>query len=118
MVLRNFPRIFKLFHRIVESYQPSAIVVQCGADGLNGDPVGECNLTLETFGVCLREILGNDLPTLVLGGGGYSFTNAARLWTYLTSVITGKDVPDEIPADSEVSFLNYKIIIIYKELYF
>ena len=26
------------------------------------------------------------LPTLLLGGGGYEATSAARLWTYLTSL--------------------------------
>lgn len=29
--------------------------------------------------------------------GGYNLANAARLWTYLTSIILGKPISNEIP---------------------
>lgn len=35
--------------------------------------------------------------------GGYNFANTARLWTYLTSVIAGVTLDNDIPDDSEVS---------------
>lgn len=44
-------------------------MVQCGADGLNGDPIGKTNLVLETFESCIKHILACNLPTLFLGGG-------------------------------------------------
>lgn len=58
-----------LFCRLVAAFSPEVLVVQCGADALNGDPVGQCNLTLETFGDTIRDILSHNLPTLFLGGG-------------------------------------------------
>ncbi|XP_054263123.1 histone deacetylase 8-like isoform X2 [Macrosteles quadrilineatus] len=78
-------------------YCPDAVVVQCGADGLTGDPVGNWNLTPVGLGHCLSTVLSWKLPTLVLGGGGYNKANTARCWTYLTSVICNKKLPDEIP---------------------
>lgn len=50
-------------------YQPQAIVCQCGADGLAGDPMGAFNLTEVSYSDCLHHILDLKLPTLVLGGG-------------------------------------------------
>lgn len=49
---------------------PDVVVVQCGADSLSGDPIGTFNLTLEGVGACLEHVIGWDLPTLLLGGGG------------------------------------------------
>lgn len=67
-----FSEIYKLvniYFRVLKSFKPKAFVVQCGADGINGDPVGQCNLTLKGFGSCIKTILDCDLPTLFLGGG-------------------------------------------------
>ena len=33
--------------KVMETYQPSAIVLQCGADSLTGDRLGCFNLTLK-----------------------------------------------------------------------
>lgn len=44
-------------------------MVQCGADGLKGDPIGKTNLTLQTFEHCVKEVLKCNLPTMFLGGG-------------------------------------------------
>ena len=35
--------------KVMETYQPSAIVLQCGADSLTGDRLGCFNLTLKGF---------------------------------------------------------------------
>lgn len=43
--------------------------MQCGGDVLMGDPIGQCNVTLETMGECIKEILKSKIPTLFLGGG-------------------------------------------------
>ncbi|VEN41453.1 unnamed protein product [Callosobruchus maculatus] len=98
----NYTKVFKeVFKCVLASFPAKAIVVQCGADGLNGDPIGRCNLTLETYGDCVKEILKCDLPTLFLGGGGYNFANASRLWTYLTAVIANIHLDNDIPDESE-----------------
>ena len=46
----------------------------------------EWNLPLASFGFALERVLSWNERTLLLGGGGYHNANAARAWTYLTSV--------------------------------
>lgn len=89
----------------MEVFQPLAIVVQCGADGLKGDPLGQSNLTQTSFGSCVKQILKENIPTLFLGGGGYNFANTARLWTYLVSVIVDENIPNDISDESDVCSL-------------
>ena len=44
----SFESIFiPILTKVMESYQPSAIVLQCGADSLSGDRLGCFNLTLK-----------------------------------------------------------------------
>ncbi|CAH1959140.1 unnamed protein product [Acanthoscelides obtectus] len=98
----NYIRVFKeVFNCVSTSFPANAIVVQCGADGLNGDPIGHCNLTLETYSECVREILKCNVPKLFLGGGGYNFANTSRLWTYLSAVIANIHLDNDIPDESE-----------------
>lgn len=56
----------------MESYRPSAVVLQCGADSLTGDRLGCFNLTVKGHGRCLEFLKKYDVPILMLGGGGYT----------------------------------------------
>lgn len=87
----------KISNEIVKYFQPNAVVIQCGADGLTGDELGGFNLTLNTFGFCLKQVLNWKKPTLILGGGGYRAANVARCWTYLTSIALGRTLSNNIP---------------------
>jgi len=79
-----------LFTSVMEaakaSFSPEAVVFQCGADALAGDPTRAFNLSSECYAACLRLVLRWSLPTLVLGGGGYNHCNTAKCWTLLTAV--------------------------------
>ena len=82
-----------LFRDIVQAchdtYRPSAIVIQCGADSLGGDRLGCFNLNIKAHGACVAFAKSLNLPLLVLGGGGYTARNVARLWAYETAVCIG-----------------------------
>ncbi|KAK9370627.1 hypothetical protein V1509DRAFT_656893 [Lipomyces kononenkoae] len=62
-----------------ERYQPDAVVLQCGADGLARDPLKEWNLSIRGLGSVILDIIDFGKPTLVLGGGGYNHADTARL---------------------------------------
>lgn len=63
-----------------QKYQPSAVVLQCGADSLTGDRLGVFNLTLKGHAECVRFVRSFGLPTMLVGGGGYTIRNVARCW--------------------------------------
>eukprot|EP01038_Epipyxis_sp_PR26KG_P013312 gene13312-17834_t len=83
--------------KVMEMYRPTAIVLQCGADSLTGDRLGCFNLTLLGHAKCVEFVKSFNVPTLVLGGGGYTVRNVARCWTYETSVVLGVTIPNELP---------------------
>eukprot|EP01134_Creolimax_fragrantissima_P006284 CFRG6284T1 len=90
-----FVKLFiEVFEAAIASFQPTALVVQCGADGLLGDPNSCFNLTTKGYGACVSNILSHRLPTMFVGGGGYSMVDTARVWAYLTSLIVNFDQPE------------------------
>ncbi|EGD78339.1 histone deacetylase 3 [Salpingoeca rosetta] len=94
----TYLRIFKpTMTKVIERYQPSAIVLQCGADSLGLDRLGCFNMTIESHGACVDFIKSFNLPTLILGGGGYTIRNVARCWTYETGLLVGAELSNEIP---------------------
>lgn len=90
----------------VAAFRPQLIFAQFGADTLIGDPMNGFNLTLDGPSACLKQLLELDIPTVILGGGGYNATNAARLWARLTGLIVGEELERDIPDHS--CFLAYR----------
>lgn len=87
-------------------YQPEVVVLQCGADVIVGDPLGGSNLIPEDLIDCVKFILNYELPSLILGGGGYNFTNSARYWCSLTAAVCEVSLSDDLPEENE-NFLAY-----------
>ena len=92
----------KLFQDVIgpciEIYKPTAVVLQCGADSLGGDRLGCFNLNIKAHGACVRYTKSFGLPLLLVGGGGYTARNVARLWTYETALAIGaEDIDASLP---------------------
>lgn len=83
--------------KIMEVFQPGAIVLQCGADSLTGDRLGCFNLTTKGHAAAVKHVQAYNVPTLVLGGGGYTIRNVARCWAYETSVLLDEPIDNKIP---------------------
>eukprot|EP00743_Colponemidia_sp_Colp-15_P002301 GILK01002493.1.p1 GENE.GILK01002493.1~~GILK01002493.1.p1 ORF type:complete len:511 (-),score=109.41 GILK01002493.1:171-1703(-) len=83
--------------KIMETFQPGAVVLQCGADSLSGDRLGCFNLSIKGHGECVDYIKRFNVPLLVLGGGGYTIRNVSRCWAYETGLLLNTELPDEIP---------------------
>ena len=49
------------------------------------------------FRECVKFVKSFNIPTLVLGGGGYTVKNVARCWTYETALLLDTDVSNELP---------------------
>eukprot|EP00210_Caulerpa_lentillifera_P006066 g5796.t1 len=104
----SYKYIFEpILTKVLQVYQPNAIVVCAGADSLAGDRIGCFNLSLEGHSNCLEFLSKYNAPMLVLGGGGYTLRNVSRCWTYETARLMGFDVPDEIPASGLTQYNYY-----------
>ena len=83
---------------VLKRFRPSAVVIQCGADGLFGDPHQSFNLTSNAVVECVRYLMDHcPVPTLLLGGGGYNHVNTAKCWTSVLGAVLDEDIPDDIP---------------------
>jgi histone deacetylase 1/2 len=94
---------------VVAAYDPEAVVLQCGADTIYGDPVGGLHISTRAFADCARMALDLRLPTVMLGGGGYNVTNTARAWAILTAVAVGRydTLPVHIPSNEPYLYPHY-----------
>ncbi|KAI3498339.1 hypothetical protein L1887_34111 [Cichorium endivia] len=57
----GFPRIW-IITKVVETYQPGVIVLQCGADSVAGDRLGCFNLSTDGHAECVRFVRKFNLP--------------------------------------------------------
>ncbi|KAJ6457269.1 histone deacetylase RPD3 [Mycena sanguinolenta] len=88
--------------KILEVYRPSVVVLQCGADSLAGDKLGCFNLSMQGHGNCVQFLRRQNVPLVLLGGGGYTVKNTARTWTYETACALGiEDMIDPMLPYSE-----------------
>ncbi len=81
--------ISQVVDKILEVFQPNAVVLQCGADSLSGDKLGCLNLTMHGHAHCVQYLRKKNVPLILLGGGGYTVKNVARTWTYETACALG-----------------------------
>lgn len=99
---------FQVFNPVISSvmqfYRPTAIVLQCGADSLAGDRLGCFSLSVKGHGECVKFVKEFNVPTLVVGGGGYTPRNVARVWTYETSLLIDNQISNELPMNDYLEF--------------
>lgn len=56
---------------------------------------------LSLYRECVKFVRSFNVPTLVLGGGGYTVRNVARCWTYETSLLLDSEISNELPYTGE-----------------
>ena len=69
----TFKRIWPLIEGVKDAFQPDFLVMQCGVDGLAGDPYATWNWSIGdgegSLGWCVEQVCGWGCKTLFLGGG-------------------------------------------------
>ncbi|WVO15301.1 histone deacetylase RPD3 [Cryptococcus depauperatus] len=94
----TYKSIFQpVIKRVIEWYQPGAIVLQCGSDSLSGDRLGSFNLSMRGHAACVRFVKSFSLPLLLLGGGGYTIKSVSRTWAYETGLAAGVELGRDLP---------------------
>ena len=95
----QFVDVFKtIMEKVREHYRPDCVVLQCGADSLAHDKLGTHNTTIKGHGACVEIVKSWGLPTMLLGGGGYTVKNVARCWTYETGLsVNCRNLENQLP---------------------
>jgi acetoin utilization protein AcuC len=81
-----FARVWPQVIAHLERFAPDFIILQCGADSVEGDPITHLRFSAKSHGFAARELtaladrLGHG-RVLALGGGGYNRGNIAQAWT-------------------------------------
>ncbi|KIO28234.1 hypothetical protein M407DRAFT_6876 [Tulasnella calospora MUT 4182] len=110
---KSYAHIWESVEEVKAAFDPEYVVVQCGGDGLAGDPCAVFNWCIDveekgSMGWCVGRILEWKSKTLLLGGGGYNHTNTARAWAYLVSVATGDPLPVGTDIPDHRTFPQYQ----------
>ncbi|KAK0465300.1 histone deacetylase complex, catalytic component RPD3 [Desarmillaria tabescens] len=103
----NYKSVFEpVIRQVMESYNPSAIVLQCGTDSLAGDKLGCLNLSMRGHANCVRFVKSFNKPLLLLGGGGYTMRNVSRAWAYETGLAAGVELGPDIPVNEYYEYFG------------
>lgn len=104
---QSYFQVFKpVIQSVMDFYRPTVIVLQCGADSLAGDRLGCFSLSTRGHGDCVKFVKELNVPTLILGGGGYTLRNVARCWTYETSLCVDEQISNDIPMNLYIEFFK------------
>lgn len=110
---------------VLEKFRPDAVVLQAGTDMLAADPLGKLNISTECFLDIAKKILdtsprhADGTPRLlVTGGGGYHPLLLARAWTGLWALLSGRELPETIPAAGAEALRGAGWIVDEDEPYF
>jgi len=85
----------------VAAFRPDAIVIQCGSDGVEEDPLSRLAMSNNAHWGVVKALKARAPRLLVLGGGGYNPWSVGRLWTGNWAVLNGCEIPERLPAEAE-----------------
>lgn len=81
----DFAQGWKKAEAFIREMEPEFIILQCGADSLEGDPIAHLGYTTRSYqlaaeGLCRLADELCDGRLVALGGGGYNLANISRAW--------------------------------------
>jgi acetoin utilization protein AcuC len=93
-----FFRLWTPAERFIDAFAPELILLQCGADGLAGDPITHLQLTnavhrAVTASLCRIADRHSRGRLLALGGGGYDREHTARAWVEVVRAMVMETEP-------------------------
>ena len=90
---------------LAEDFNPQALVITCGADGLEGDPLSKMALSNTGLWTAVEKMVTDCERSVVLGGGGYNPWTVVRCWGGLWGRLSGQKFPANLPLEAR-SFLQ------------
>ena len=74
-----------------KSIQPDLLIIQAGADMLNGDPQSRISLSNNAYWGAIKDILLLCESSIILGGGGYNPYLTAKAWAGNWVLLNNRD---------------------------
>ena len=95
---------------LATDFEPEAVMLQCGADGLADDPMSKLELSNGALWRVVAAMRALGLPLIVLGGGGYNPWSVARCWAGVWATLNGKALPERLsgPAEAVLRGLTWR----------
>jgi len=89
---REFLRAWDKAERFIDEARPEFVILQCGADGLAGDPLADLRLTAAAHAHAARRLVAlaerhSRGRLMAFGGGGYSLENLSAAWCAVLEVL-------------------------------
>jgi len=89
---REFVRAWEKAEWFVDAARPEFVILQCGADGLAGDPLADLRLTAAAHAHAARRLVALAERhargrLMAFGGGGYSLENLSAAWCAVLEVL-------------------------------
>jgi len=90
---QEFAQAWETVEAFVDAGKPEFIILQCGADSMEGDPITHLRYTEEAHAMAARrlcELADRHCEGRIIGtgGGGYNRRNLARAWTRVVQAFT------------------------------
>jgi acetoin utilization protein AcuC len=79
------------------AFRPNAVMLQCGADALEEDPLARLALSNRALWGVVAALAPLSPRFVVLGGGGYNPYTVARAWAGVWATLNGFAIPDRLP---------------------
>ena len=86
---------------LIRHMRPQAIMLQCGADAIEEDPLSRLSLSNAAHRAVAAAVLPLAPRLIVLGGGGYNPWSVARCWAGVWAVLNRLPIPPRLPPAAE-----------------
>lgn len=87
----------QLIRPALERFAPQAIVLQCGSDAIEEDPLSRLSLSNNAHVAVALALRALSPRLIVLGGGGYNPWSVGRCWTRVWGALNGWRAPGMLP---------------------
>ncbi len=96
-------------------FNPEALVITCGADGLEGDPLSRLALSNVGLWMAVEKLLEDCDRSVVLGGGGYNPWTVVRCWGGLWGRLSGREIPVVLPPEAQALLQGFECDLVDEE---
>ena len=90
----------EVVHPLIHKIRPEAVVLTCGADALEGDPLSAMALSNGALWSVVERLAQIAPATVVLGGGGYNPWTVARYWAGLWARLSERTIPESLSREA------------------